>query len=248
MGDVGRRTISASLSSRYTFQDSQDHEVPRYGGKLAQGAHCRHCNLDRSADESLTATERTPCPACGESGLLFNQSLGGSLGTSSSLSTSLLPRAQDRDWLVRWQQLEGRVDRFSATRLDARSANAIHSATQDLFEFFISAYHLKDALIKDGAVPSQTVESAITASPTLALLADLANLDKHRKFDPKHRPRSDGLPKVGRVADCSDGDGWQLIVPIESNGRTIDGPLFAKQVVEEWRVHLTKWGLIQAAN
>lgn len=70
------------------------------GGDWRYAVHTAgHCNLDRSDDDSLTATERTPCPACGESGLLFRQSFGAPVGVLSSLSTSLLPGVQDRDWL-----------------------------------------------------------------------------------------------------------------------------------------------------
>jgi hypothetical protein len=88
------------------------------------------------------------------------------------------------------------------------------------------------------------VENAINASATLALLADLANLDKHRKLT--NKPRSGAVPIIGSVS--ADGDsgsaGWHLRVPIRHGSHEIDGVAFATEIVGEWRAHLQKWGLI----
>jgi hypothetical protein len=87
------------------------------------------------------------------------------------------------------------------------------------------------------------VESAITTDPTLALLADLANLDKH--FVLTHPPRSGDVPRVGvlRSTTLSRG-GWQLEMPIEHKGRTMNAVELAPKVVESWLRHLEEWGLI----
>lgn len=106
----------------------------------------------------------------------------------------------------------------------------------------MSAYHLKDELIADGAVNRKNVESAINHSPTLSLLADLANLDKHRKL--KSPPRSGDVPIIISVSDASDGPRWKLVVSIRHRGALVDGVAFAGQAVNDWRLHLQSWSLL----
>jgi hypothetical protein len=206
------------------------------------GAYCAGCGRDRSKDLSVNNTKRTPCPNCGMTSLGFARAMTETLTMSTSLSTSLSPGVQDRDWRLKWQQLEARLPRVSGPRTEQRSTAAIHSATQDLFEFFVSAYHLKDAVIADKVVSKQAVEDAINHSPTLALLADLANLDKHRKLTKP--PRSGGVPVVAKVSDISAGPGWQLVVSICHKGAMVDGVAFTTQAVDEWRRHLRAWNLL----
>jgi hypothetical protein len=65
------------------------------------------------------------------------------------------------------------------------SGVAINAANHRLQSFYIQAYHLKDALKSAPAI-----EPAIAADPALALLADLANLDKHSRLNrPPRRER-----------------------------------------------------------
>jgi hypothetical protein len=122
-------------------------------------------------------------------------------------------------------------------------ADTLHDAGQDLFEFFVSAYHLKDALIEDGAAPKDVVEAAITSNPSLALLADLANMDKHRRLN--RPPRSGDIPVIdGPAGEAADGsDTWRLVINIRHKGSQIDGARFAVVVVDEWRATLLSWGL-----
>ena len=207
-----------------------------------QGAHCAGCGRDRSEDLSLTNTKRTLCPNCGTTSLSFTRAMTETLTMSTSLSSSLSPGVQDRNWHLKWQQLATRLPHVSGPRTEQRSATAIHSATQDLFEFFVSAYHLKDAVIADNVIGKQIVEDTINNSPTLALLADLANLDKHRKLTKP--PRSGDVPVVTRISDISVGPGWQLSVSIRHKGTVTDGVAFATQVVDEWRRHLQSWNLL----
>lgn len=205
-------------------------------------AFCRNCDLDRSTDASVTNTIRTPCPRCGETALNFKRHLTRTATVSAHVSTALRPGRQDRDWRVRWEQLEARLPNVVTPRSEARSAAAIHSATQGLLQFFISAYHLKDALIEDGAVSRRTVENAIGRSHVLALLTDLANLDKHRRLT--RGTKSGDVPVLESVSDVSDGPRWRLVVTIRHQGRTIDGTTFATTAIDEWRTLLERWRLI----
>ncbi|MDP9074266.1 MAG: hypothetical protein M3N98_08855 [Actinomycetota bacterium] len=206
--------------------------------------YCGDCGVDRSADLTLTNAKRTPCAECGHSVLSYKRHLVATATASANFSSSLTPGTQERDWQLRWKQLQQRLPRVTGPRSEPRSGDAIHSAAQDLFEFFVSGYHLKDALIADGAVAKVDVEGAINASPILGLLADLANLDKHRRLDvKKHPPRSGDVPVVERISDTSSGSTWQLLVEIRHMGTKVDGVAFAAVVVSEWRIHLLRWGL-----
>lgn len=206
------------------------------------GVSCGSCGRDRSEDAGVACSPRTPCPDCNATIVNFSRPLATVIGFAVSLSSSLVPAQQDRDWRLRWQNICDRLGQVAGPQTTPRSGSAIHSAEQSLFEWFVSAYHLKDHLIAEQMVSAQDVEDAIMASPTLALLADLANLDKHRTLtDP---PRSGDVPMIVRVADESVGVSWRLLVDIRHKGRLIDGCSFARMVVDEWRNLLEKWWLI----
>ena len=168
-----------------------------------------------------------------------------SLQVSSSLSMELVPGAQARDWRQRWIEIQEHLKRLLALQSDAMSAASIQNANHDLQSFFVQAYHLKDSLKQDAGttgVPATTIENGITADPHLALLADLANLDKHGKLS--KAPRSGDIP-TWDVSGASDGDsGWRLSLTIRHKGKTHDGLNFADEVVSAWARHLRRWALI----
>jgi hypothetical protein len=205
---------------------------------------CANCGLDRSGDPEITATDRPPCPRCGEKPLRYARSFQASVAVSVAFHTSVIPGVQDRNWRIRWQQIQDELPVVSRRRTEARSAAAILGATQELFDFFVLAYHLKDYLIADQIVPKGTVESAISASAVLSRLADLANLDKHRKPGPQFKPRSGEWPVVGQICDSANEEGgWRLVVDIRHKGESVDGVSFAETVVDEWRKLLSSWSL-----
>src|SRR5262245_9935394 len=121
------------------------------------------------------------------------------------------------------------------------SANAIHAARDQLLAFFVQAYHLKDSLSQASGIDRGGLECAITKEPDLALLADLANLDKHGRLT--RPPRSGSVPRVDdSVSGIQDGagrEGWRLGVTLHHGGRRIDGLAFANAVVDAWRRHLS---------
>jgi hypothetical protein len=107
------------------------------------------------------------------------------------------------------------------------------------------AYHLKD-LLKDASgstgISKRAVESAVTNDASLALLADLANLNKHGQLD--RPPRSGAVPAITSVEGVTVADGWQLRVTISHGGTTIDGVTLAGDATEAWRRELKAWGLL----
>jgi hypothetical protein len=129
------------------------------------------------------------------------------------------------------------------------SSAAIHAAHAELQAFYTQTYHLKDALKEASGttgVSGQTIEDAITNDPDLALLADLANLDKHGHLAKK--PRSGHTPKVvsvrGITSSGSASEGWRLTVVIEHRSKHIDGLDAAKRSLAAWQRALKHWNLM----
>jgi hypothetical protein len=164
--------------------------------------------------------------------------------TVATLGAKLIPAHSSRDWRRRWAEAQRHLARLDQLRTDELSADAVNAARHELHSFFVQTYHLKDALIADAAMPEQTVEDAVTASPDLALLADLANLDKHGRLT--RRPRSRTVPQVGDPAGIADGaaPGWRLSVPIRHGTANLDGLAVARRAVQAWEQELRQWGLI----
>ena len=158
----------------------------------------------------------------------------------------LFPSAQVRDWKLRWKLIEGELPRILALHTEPTSADSIQVAQQRLHSFLIHAFHLKDALIDAASglgISKSDVENAIKADARLALLADLANADKHLTLT---NPLKSGiLPVIGRVSGVDQAEGgWKLSVPVAHGSRTLDGLGVAEDAVKAWRQQLTLWRLI----
>lgn len=210
---------------------------------------CSGCGAERSPD-LIGVSNRPPCSECGETAITLDKTVPfESLGTSSTMEASLRPREQERTWERRWQDAQDQLARLLAPRTELLSADAIHAAHADLQAFYIQTYHLKDLLREaSGAtgVSKQEIENAITNDPDLALLADLANLDKHGRLNSP--PRSGHAPRVVQVGGTT-GRGatsgeWQLDVSIEHRGNYLDGLEIAKRILSAWRRTLKNWKLV----
>jgi hypothetical protein len=116
-----------------------------------------------------------------------------------------------------------------------------------LHSFYVQAYHLKDALknyfSSIGRNPHD-IEAVVNKSPRLALLADLANLDKHGRFTKP--PRSGHTPKIKRVSGIDEpgSRGWRLSMIIEHDGRELDGLEVARWAIDTWEAELRAFGLL----
>jgi hypothetical protein len=205
-----------------------------------QSVFCGGCGslLDQAAN--LPVEERTPCPICGSMSRQIRVTCTGNLNVTGSLSIELTPGAQARDWRQRWVEIQEHLKRLLVPHSEAMSSASIQNANHDLQSFFVQAYHLKDSLKKDAkttGVRATTIEDAIKADPHLALLEDLANLDKHGP------PRSGAIP-TWNVSGVSEGNaGWRLSLTIRHKGKTLDGLNFACEAVSAWERHLSQWGL-----
>ncbi len=161
---------------------------------------CKGCNAKRPP-ELVSTMPRPPCPECRETAIEVAVIVAFEVSIVSSFEAALIPREQERNWERRWQDAQNHLARLSRPRTETMSADAIHDAHADLQAFYIQTYHLKD-LLKEASgktgISGQAIENAITSDPDLALLADLANLDKHGRLSKK--PRSGHAPQVVSVS------------------------------------------------
>lgn len=208
---------------------------------------CSGCGAERSPKVASTIP-RPPCPECGETAVKWEVTSASAMTMSSSVMASLAPGEQERDWKRRWQDAQQHLARLLAPRTEPLSSSVIHAAHADLQAFYTQTYHLKDSLKKASStigVCGQTIENAVTNDPDLALLADLANLDKHGKLSKP--PRSGHVPKIERVTgttgDYQTSGGWRLDVVIEHRGRRLDGLDVAKRALSAWERALKRWNL-----
>jgi hypothetical protein len=157
---------------------------------------CSRCGADRPA-EFATGAPRTPCPDCGATAITISRSFTADQKVTASLTSTLRPADQERGWGRRWRQIQRELGELLAQRSGGRSAETIQAARHDVHSFYVQAYHLKDSLKEESAtigVTKAAIEQAVTDDPALALLADLANLDKHGSLN--QPPRSGYVPRI----------------------------------------------------
>jgi hypothetical protein len=207
---------------------------------------CSECGASRPP-ELASKSERPSCPDCGGTALTISVSSEGSISFSGHCFAELVPGNQARDWNQRWKLVQDEIQLVSSPHREAISGESIHASLQRLFSFIIHTYHLKDAL-KEVAprlgLKACDIEDAITNDPRLALVADLANLDKHMKLTKP--PRTGCAPVIEQIsgADSSTGNGWRLVVNIKHGAAMLDGLAVAQDAVTAWREKLNAWGLI----
>ena len=197
---------------------------------------CSICGASRPPELSATL-ERPPCPQCGGTALMFGVSIEESISFSVQCLAELIPGNQARDWKQRWKQAQKDLQSVSSPSAETMSGESIHEWLQQLFSFFIHTYHLKDAL-KDAApslgLNASDIEAAITNDPTLALLADFANLDKHFKFT--KLPRSGCVTVIEQIFGVysASGNEWLLFVKFKDGTAIFDDLTFAKNDIDAW--------------
>lgn len=194
---------------------------------------------------------RPECPQCGGESITIEVSSSDSASFHESMSIRMIPAEQRGAWRIRWKAVESSLDQILKPHDDSASSDAINHAHHDLQSFFVQAYHLKDILKMDTEVriSDRDIEDAITNTRPLALLADLANLDKHGQISGGGRnrgPRSGSIPVVDPAAGTwsDQSHGWTLSVPIQHKGIVLDGLTVARDAVDAWRHHLLAWRLL----
>jgi hypothetical protein len=214
-------------------------------GVEATGVRCSNCGAERSA-RWRTAGPPTPCLRCGDTHLTFSIAMRATMRLAGRAAPTLGTKPSE-GWEARWRGIERELATVQERRTGTLSGEAIGDAERQLRAFYVLAFHLRDALIEEASttgIPEGVVKAAVRNDPALALLADLANLDKHGKLnDP---PKSGHAPRLGeaRGASSLEAPGWRLALVIEHAGRQIDGLQVAADAVEAWRRMLAGWRLI----
>ena len=207
---------------------------------------CGNCGA--SQPEPLDASLGYPdCNRCGARAWHIDVTITECVNASSEVLGTLTPGGDTtRNWKYRWQAAQEDLERLCAPSMETMSRNTIFAWRDRLCGWYVDAYQLKDALkiaAPNLGIDPPAIETAINDDLRLALLADLANQDKHTQLD--RPPRSGLVPKIGvpkgsDVLPC----GWILQLPVHHGPRTLDGLEIAREAVAAWREKLKAWGLI----
>lgn len=206
---------------------------------------CSRCGASQPEGEGSIA-RYPPCSRCGERAWRFDVVLTESASASICVLGESIPGGDHaRDWKSRWEAMQRELQSLASPSMDVVSRDSIFAWRERLCSFWVQACHLKDAL-RDAApalgLDPRDIENAITNDPRLALLADLANQDKHVSLS--QPPRSGCVPVIGKASGQNvTPQGWTLKVPIEHNGSTLDGLDVARAAVAAWREKLEEWTL-----
>lgn len=208
---------------------------------------CPGCGASRPSSLANTVP-RPPCSVCGEQGIAVRLGIAEEVNTADSISIAMRPGDQRQDWQRRWSDVKEQLPRLLAPREEELSGSAIFAARAELLSFFVRSYHIKDALCAEASplgLSREAIEEAITADSDLALLADLANLDKHLRLN--RPPRSGSVPVIEDASGVRAGSGeggWMLELPIRHAGAVRDGLDVATVTTATWEALLERWGLL----
>lgn len=214
---------------------------------VAQRTACSGCGAERP--RAITDMRpRPPCEVCGATAVLFKLVLADELRTTDQVSTALTPGGQELDWRGRWDALLEEYGRLGLPVSEPMTRVAVLSARRRLLLFYVEAFHIRDALRAEAAglgLDAPVLTQAIAADHRLALLEDLANLVKHAG-EPRN-PRSPAVPQFGKAVAVQDGSDptWRLALPVEHQGRILDGYSFAGEAVAAWTGLLVETGLLE---
>lgn len=207
---------------------------------------CGGCNGE--LDASFNTEPRLPCPACASRSRSFGITCetGQIQITGGTVEAELTPGNQVRGWRQRWDAIQATADGLTRPTAEPLNQETIGRRRGDLHAFYVQCYHLKDALRAErpNGISPHAVESAITASPTLSLVADLCNLEKHALPGHQHNPRSGHWPTFDSVSGRTCDGGWNIVLKIRHAQAILDGLEVAKQAVVAWRQVLTAFRII----
>jgi hypothetical protein len=140
----------------------------RHIEKTVHSVSCAVCGSPRPPEDA-SSRPVLPCVNCGSTTKHVGVTSVAFAGATASVRVELTPSDQTAAWAHRWNEISQRLPELQATRKDDLSAGSIYRAREELFDFYVLCYQLKDHVIASGAVPKKQVEDKITEVPTLAL-------------------------------------------------------------------------------
>ena len=157
------------------------------------------------------------------------------------------PRELERSW-ERSPEWRGQFDRLRRSR--QRLLRGVPTADLDevfdlLLSFFITAYHLRDWLLRSGKVPQGALDALFRSNDDLWLCADLANIAKH--YDLTDPPRREWQISIARKY-VGKGRGWfgdDAVLVALSQGRHYDLRDLVASCERTWTAFLTTNDLMQ---
>jgi hypothetical protein len=171
------------------------------------GVSCPECGTERPAEIAQTVP-RPPCPECGAKGIAIRLGIAEEIDIAGELTVAMSPNDQSRGWVRRCSDAQTGLRRMTDPRTMQLSGAAVLEARRELLDFYVRAYHIKDALKTESGslgLSEKAIEGAMAADPALALLTDLANLDKHLNLN--RPPRSGDIPQIGDATGVQRGSG-----------------------------------------
>ena len=131
--------------------------------------------------------------------------------------------------------------------------NVRYNSTEDydaaVYHFFQDAWHVKDWVTRDPAVPqavSLRVEIDVAASADLSAAADVANGTKHFEFGSGRSPRV-GARIFERELAVGGPEGVRHTHRISVGGKVATATELADKVIGEWDRLLKGYGLLSEA-
>ena len=206
---------------------------------MAWPVTCTNCGRDLSA---IPTGE--PCPDCGDIRRTTHVSVHDSATATDSVAALGITYGPDRPWQEQWRAVLGGLDELRKSYAGRTDGPGDSNGWRQIpVEFCEDAYHLKDWLKSDPALPTPLqsgVEPFVQNSTAIRLAGDVANTHKHRTRKPG--------ATVARIAsvDLRPGPPAKATFRIEWKGA--DGTTGGEDALDVAEAAVAEWRTFFAAN
>lgn len=149
----------------------------------------------------------------------------------------------EHGWKNQWGRVQRSHQRLPWFSIEWATVVTGEHLRDDVVHFFMDCYHLKDWLKHDPEVElGNNVETFITSSVALKVVADIANGQKHLTLT---RSRSGDVTTelVGEMVTRGDASGADIAMSVATSGTILDAAGLATDALDEWCTFLASEGL-----